>query len=57
MVNAVKTCPRSRALFYDQMAEVVANTKNLDENFLDVFTDHFTSELISIYLADINEYR
>ncbi|XP_048507191.1 Fanconi anemia group D2 protein homolog isoform X2 [Athalia rosae] len=57
VVAAVKNCSRSRSLFYDQMAEIIANTPNLDESFLTVFTDHFTAELFELYLEDIKIYR
>lgn len=57
VVKAVKSCPRSRALFYDQMADVIGNTKNLDDCFLETFKEHFTAELTTLYLTDTEGYR
>ncbi|XP_046474215.1 Fanconi anemia group D2 protein isoform X1 [Neodiprion pinetum] len=56
-IKAVKSCSRARALFYDQMADIIANTPDFDEKLLkETITDHFTAELSDLYLTKVTEY-
>lgn len=53
----VKNCPRSRALFYDQIGRVIADTKNIDSSFLEEITEQFQEEFVNDYMSDLNDYR
>ncbi|XP_043270233.1 Fanconi anemia group D2 protein [Venturia canescens] len=53
----VKTCPRSRALFYDRIGSVVADTKSIDPSFLQEITERFQDEFVNDYMSDLEDYR
>ncbi|XP_033215963.1 Fanconi anemia group D2 protein isoform X2 [Belonocnema kinseyi] len=53
---AVLRCPRSRALFYDRMSQVISDTRNLDQNFLQALKSNFEDILSQEYLNDITAY-
>ncbi|XP_024939928.1 Fanconi anemia group D2 protein isoform X2 [Cephus cinctus] len=54
---AVKNCPKSTALFYDKLAEVIAASQNMDRDILNYFTSHFENLFIEIYMIDKTNYK
>ncbi|XP_012288040.1 Fanconi anemia group D2 protein homolog [Orussus abietinus] len=53
----VKNCPRSQALFYDQIAQVITNTTNFDINFIQAFKEEFEQELINKFMISQEDYK
>ncbi|XP_066600487.1 Fanconi anemia group D2 protein homolog [Prorops nasuta] len=54
-LNCVKTCQRSKALFYDQLTQVIENTKDINNNFLSNIAENFEHEFINTYMIDITD--
>lgn len=52
-----KNCPQSQALFYDQIGRVIADTKEIDTDFLKALTIKFQDEFVDAYMTDLNNYR
>ncbi|XP_047357363.1 Fanconi anemia group D2 protein isoform X3 [Vespa velutina] len=57
VLTAVKSCPRSQALFYDQLAQVISQTKNIHEEFLRCVTIYIQDELINTYMVNKSDYN
>ena len=57
VIAGVEHCPRSRALFYDRMSQVIYDAKKLDESFLQIITTHFENVLMSDYLVEASKCR
>ena len=53
----VKNCPRSQALFYDYMGRIIADTTNIENDFLTDITEKFQEEFVDTYMTDLNDYR
>lgn len=57
VLTAVKSCPRSKALFYDQLAQVISQTGYIHEEFLRCVTIYIQDELINTYMVNKLDYK
>ncbi|KAF7395961.1 hypothetical protein HZH68_010011 [Vespula germanica] len=57
VLTAVKSCPRSKALFYDQLAQVISQTGYIHEEFLRCVTIYIQDELINTYMVNKLDYN
>ncbi|XP_029048341.1 Fanconi anemia group D2 protein homolog isoform X1 [Osmia bicornis bicornis] len=57
VLNNVKTCSRSKALFYDQLTCIISQTQNINEQFLENLKDYIEEEFINENMIDKTSYR
>ncbi|KAK2582685.1 hypothetical protein KPH14_004959 [Odynerus spinipes] len=57
VLTAVKSCPRSQALFYDQLAQVISQTECINEEFLRYVTIYIQDEFINTYMVNKSDYN
>jgi hypothetical protein len=53
-LSSLKGCARSEALFYDQLGQIIANTNNIDDQFLSDITSFFEDNFINNCLVENN---
>jgi hypothetical protein len=51
-MRSVRSCSKSQPLFYDQLAQVIAQTEHINTNFLQKITSHIEDEFVNIYMTD-----
>ncbi|CAL1683048.1 unnamed protein product [Lasius platythorax] len=52
VMKSVKSCSRSQPLFYDQLAQVIAETETININFLHKITNCIEDEFVNTYMTD-----
>ncbi|KAI4496893.1 hypothetical protein M0804_000703 [Polistes exclamans] len=57
VLHAVKSYPRSQALFYDQLAQVISQTESINEEFLQYVVAYLQEELINTYMVNKSDYN
>ncbi|XP_003701839.3 fancd2 [Megachile rotundata] len=57
VLKNVKTCPRSNALFYDQLTCIISETENVDIQFIKSLTNYVEEEFINVNMIDKTNYR
>lgn len=57
VLTAVKSCPRSQALFYDQLAQIISQTDGIHEEFIQYVATYIQDEFISTYMINKSEYN
>lgn len=57
VLNNVKNCSRSQALFYDQLTYVILQTQNINKKFIKKLTNHIEEEFINKNMIDKTNYR
>ncbi|XP_003402300.2 Fanconi anemia group D2 protein [Bombus terrestris] len=57
VLNNVKKCSRSRALFYDQLTCIILQTQNINTKFIKRLTDYIEEEFVITNMIDKSSYR
>lgn len=52
VMKSVKSCSKSQPLFYDQLAQVIAETETININFLHKITNYIEDEFVNTYMTD-----
>ncbi|XP_011267104.1 Fanconi anemia group D2 protein [Camponotus floridanus] len=52
VMKNVKSCSKSQPLFYDQLAQIIAETETINVNFLHKITNHIEDEFVNTYMTD-----
>lgn len=56
VLNGIKNCPRSQGFFYDKIGSVIADTPNINHQFLEFVTEIFEQEFMNTYMIDKRDY-
>ncbi|XP_076380583.1 fancd2 isoform X2 [Megalopta genalis] len=56
VLNNVKNCPRSKALFYDQLTRIIEQTQEIDAEFIQNLTNYIEEEFINESMIDKDNY-
>lgn len=57
MHTNVKSCPRSQALFYDQLSRIISETKNISDEFLEYLSEFVSKEFINTHMVELSSYK
>ncbi|XP_054004824.1 Fanconi anemia group D2 protein homolog isoform X1 [Hylaeus anthracinus] len=57
VLNNVKNCPRSQALFYDQLTLIISETQDIDTEFIKNLSNFIEEEFVNTYMIDKSSYR
>lgn len=57
VLNNVKNCPRSKALFYDQLSCIVLQTQIIDAEFMSNLTNYIEEEFVSTNMIEKTSYK
>lgn len=56
-MKSVKSCSKAQPLFYDQLAQVIAETETINVNFLHKITNYIEDEFVNTYMTDKPQSR
>ncbi|KAK0183451.1 hypothetical protein PV327_001492 [Microctonus hyperodae] len=56
VLHGIKNCPRSQGFFYDKIGSVIADTPNINRQFLEFVTEIFEQEFMNTYMIDKRDY-
>jgi len=56
-MNSVRSCSKSQPLFYDHLAQVIAQTELIDTDFLQKISNCIEDEFINTYMMDKEQSR
>ncbi|XP_076295821.1 fancd2 isoform X1 [Lasioglossum baleicum] len=56
VLNNVKNCPRSKALFYDQLTRIISQTQEIDAEFIQNLTNYIEEEFVNENMIDKDSY-
>lgn len=56
-MKSVKNCSKSQPLFYDQLAQVIAETETININFLHKISNCIEDEFVNTYMTDKPQSR
>lgn len=56
-MKSVKSCSKSQPLFYDQLAQIIAETESIDTNFLQTISNRIEDEFVNTYMTDKLQHR
>ncbi|XP_017884554.1 Fanconi anemia group D2 protein-like [Ceratina calcarata] len=57
VLNNVNNCPRSQALFYDQLSSIILETKNVNTDFIKSLADHIEEQFVNTNMINKTNYR
>ncbi|OAD52770.1 Fanconi anemia group D2 protein [Eufriesea mexicana] len=57
VLNNVKSCPRSQALFYDQLICIISQTQCINTKFMKNLTDYIEEEFVNANMIDKTNYK
>ncbi|XP_076181761.1 fancd2 isoform X2 [Ptiloglossa arizonensis] len=57
VLKNVKNCPRSQALFYDQLTHIISQTQEIDAEFIKTLSNYIEEEFINTNMIDKLCYR
>jgi len=57
VMRSVRSCSKSQPLFYDQLAQVIAQTEYINTNFLQKITNRIEDEFVNTYMTDKSSSR
>jgi len=57
VMKSVKSCSKAQPLFYDQLAQVIAETETINVNFLHKITNYIEDEFVNTYMTDKPQSR
>lgn len=57
VMKSVKNCSKSQPLFYDQLAQVIAETETININFLHKISNCIEDEFVNTYMTDKPQSR
>lgn len=52
VMKSVKSCSKSLPLFYDQLAQIIAETESIDANFVRTISNRIEDEFVNTYMTD-----
>ncbi|XP_076231297.1 fancd2 [Calliopsis andreniformis] len=56
VLNNVKNCPRSQALFYDQLTRIIFESQKVDMEFMKNLTNYIEEEFVNTNMIDKTNY-
>ncbi|KZC11603.1 PREDICTED: Fanconi anemia group D2 protein homolog [Dufourea novaeangliae] len=56
VLNNVKNCPRSKALFYDQLTRIIYQAQEIDADFIQNLTSYIEEEFVNANMTDKDNY-
>ncbi|CAK9805328.1 Fanconi anemia group D2 protein homolog [Anthophora plagiata] len=56
VLNNVKTCPGSQALFYDQLTCIISQTQDINTEFIQNLTNYIEEEFVNTYMINKTSY-
>lgn len=57
VLSNVRNCPRSQALFYDQLTCIILQTQNINPKFIKYLTNYIEEEFINTNMINKSSYR
>lgn len=57
VLNNTKNCPRSQALFYDQLTRIISEAQEIHTDFIKNLTSYIEKEFVDTNMIDKTSYR